>query len=326
MPRIKFDVTVPIFAGAVPNRSFLDYGKIVELVKLCEDLDYNTLWVADHLTMGENHRIWEGWTIFASLVNTTSRIRMGTAMLNVLHRNPALLAKMAATFDVISGGRLDFGVGAGWHETELKEYNLPWFDRPQERIQFLRETIEIAKKMWTEDRPTYSGRFFQIRDAYCEPKPIQKPHPPIWIGGGGEKLLLRLVAQLADGWDIPATSPESYSHKVEVLRNHCKEVGTNFDHIERSIDTNIIISQDPAMVNKVREWYNWLRGLQSEVASLKPAINVENLFIIGSVSQCTKRIEEYAKAGVQRFKFYFFDYPSLESATIIGKEIIPCFE
>ncbi len=324
MVHVKFDVTVPIFAGAVPERSYLEYPRVLELVKRCEKRGYASLWVADHLTMGENHRIWEGWTILSSLVNVTN-MRIGMAMICALHRSPALLAKMAATLDVISGGRLDFGIGTGWHKTELREYGLPWFDPPKERVDFLEETIQIVKNMWAQENPTFSGKYFSIKNAFCNPKPVQKPWPPIWIGGGGEKRLLKLVAEYADGWDIPACTPDIYSHKVEVIRDYCRQLGTDFEHIERSIDTNIVVSTDPSMVKRVAEWYDWLRDLQSEVASLKPPVDVEKLFIIGSVSQCVKRMEEYVESGVQRFKFYFFDYPKLDSAEIIGKDIIPSF-
>jgi alkanesulfonate monooxygenase SsuD/methylene tetrahydromethanopterin reductase-like flavin-dependent oxidoreductase (luciferase family) len=322
--RIKFDVTVPIFAGAVPNRRYLDYPRALELVKTCENLGYDSLWVADHLTMGEYHNIWEGWTILSSLVNVT-KLRMGTAMLNVVHRNPALLAKMAATFDVISGGRLHFGIGAGWHRSEVKQYDLPWSDSPSERIEMLEEAITIAKLMWTQSEPSFQGKHYKIEHAYCMPKPKQKPHPPIWIGGGGEKLLLRAVARHADGWDIPSTPTETYAHKVELLRRYCKEEGTSFEHIERSIDTNIVVSNDPGVGKIVAEWYDWLRRLQSEIGALKPPLNVEDVFIFGNMQKCVTRIEEYVKAGVQRFKFYFFDYPDLYSAKRIGKEIIPSF-
>lgn len=324
MPRVRFDVTVPIFAGAVPQRDYLDYPMVLQLVKEAEKSGYDTLWVADHLTMGEENRIWEGWTVASSLANVTG-MRIGTAMLSALHRNPALTAKMGATLDVISNGRLSFGLGTGWHKTELGHYGLPWYENPRERVEVLEETVQIVKKMWTERNPSFEGRHFAIADAFCEPKPVQKPHPPIWIGGGGEKYLLKLVARHADGWDIPACTPEVYAHKVEVIRRHCKDVGSDFDHIDRSIDTNIIVSDDPGAEKRISEWYDWLRGLQSEVASLKPAVNVKELFIVGSASECAKRIEEYVESGVRRFKFYFFDYPKMDSLRTIGDEIIPSF-
>ncbi len=324
MARIKFDVTIPIFAGAVPNRSYLDYPKVLELARTSESLGYDTLWVADHLTMGEQYRIWECWTILSSLVNVTNQ-KIGTAMLNVVHRNPALLAKMAATLDVISNGRLHFGIGAGWRRTEVSEYNLPWADSGKVRLDMLDEALTIAKLMWTQDSPSFQGKYYQIDHAYCEPKPKQKPHPPIWIGGGGEKLLLRVVAKHADGWDIPSTPVETYAHKVEVLRQFCKDLGTDFDHIERSIDTNIVVSEDPATGRRVAEWYDWLRDVQSEIGALKPPLKVEDVFIFGNMQTSAGRIEQYIKAGVQRFKFYFFDYPDLYSLERIGKEIIPSF-
>jgi alkanesulfonate monooxygenase SsuD/methylene tetrahydromethanopterin reductase-like flavin-dependent oxidoreductase (luciferase family) len=324
MPKIKFDITIPIFAGAVPNRSYLEYSKIKELCKVGEEFGYDTLWVADHLTMGEDHRIWECWTILSSLVNVTN-LRLGTAMLNVVHRNPALLAKMAATFDLITEGRLNFGLGAGWRESEVREYGIPWSKSPKERVEMLEEALTIAKLMWTKDAPSFHGKHFSIEHAWCEPKPIQKPHPPIWIGGGGEKLLLKLVARHADGWDIPATTTQVYAHKAKLLEQYCREEQRDFARIERSIDTNIIISDDPDIGRKVAEWYDWLRHVQSEIGSLKPPLNVEDVFIFGSVEKCVRRIEEYVNAGVERFKFYFFDYPDLYSAKRIGKEVIPSF-
>ena len=142
----------------------------------------------------------EGWSVLSAFAALTSRLRLGLMVTGNTYRHPTILANIAATVDVISGGRLDFGIGAGWNEAEHSAYGIPLYT-PGERIRRLGEACEIIKRMWTETAPTFEGRYYQIKDAYCEPKPVQKPTPPFVIGGSGEKLTLRIVAQYADIWN-----------------------------------------------------------------------------------------------------------------------------
>ena len=147
-------------------------------------------------------------------------------------RNPALLAKMAATLDVVSNGRLELGIGAGVQKDEHVAYGMP-FPAPRERIARLKESVEIIKKLWTEEKASYEGKYYRVDEAVCEPKPLQKPHPPITIGGSGEKLTLKVAAQHADRFDWGTLPFEVYKHKLEVLGGHCKSVGRDVREIEK---------------------------------------------------------------------------------------------
>jgi alkanesulfonate monooxygenase SsuD/methylene tetrahydromethanopterin reductase-like flavin-dependent oxidoreductase (luciferase family) len=150
------------------------------------------------------------------------------------YRHPAVLANMGATVDVISRGRLDFGIGAGWFEFEHEAYGIPLYS-PGERIRRLGETCEVIVRMWTERAPSFEGRYYRLKEAYCEPKPVQKPHPPIVIGGGGEKLTLRVAARYADIWNFAGGDVDTFRHKSRVLDDHCEAIGRDPSSVERSV-------------------------------------------------------------------------------------------
>jgi F420-dependent oxidoreductase-like protein len=166
----------------------------------------------------------EGWTVLATFAALTERLRLGLMVTGNTYRHPAVLAKIAATVDVISNGRLDFGIGAGWNEYEHESMGIPLY-KPGERIRRLDEACEIVKRLFTEPTVDFDGRYYQLKDARSEPKPVQKPYPPFVIGGGGEKLTLRVVAKYADIWNYTGSSVEEFAHKVEVLRGHCDAIG-----------------------------------------------------------------------------------------------------
>ncbi len=197
----------------------------------------------------------EAWTLLAALSAQTERLRLGVIVTSNRLRAPALLAKMAATVDVISGGRLDFGIGAGGSQLagpflesvrrEYDAYGVPVVP-PAEAVRALAEACTIARRLWTEDQPfDFDGRCYQLTGAVCEPKPVQRPHPPIMIGGGGEKATLRVVAEHADIWNCPARAAEEYSRKNRVLLDHCAAVGRDSREITRSVQI-LVRGDDPA--------------------------------------------------------------------------------
>lgn len=191
----------------------------------------------------------EAWTSLAALAAATERIHVGVLVTSVGYRHPALLAKMAATLDVISDGRLEFGIGAGYLEAEYRMYGLP-FPPAAVRIAQMDEAIRVCKLLWTRERADFAGEHFTLTDAVCAPKPIQKPYPPIWIGGGGERKTLRVVAEHADGWSAyPAPIPQM-QHKLEVLRGHCEAVGRDYDAIRKQLGCVPIVRTDPAQVEE----------------------------------------------------------------------------
>ena len=166
----------------------------------------------------------EGWTVLAAFAALTKRLRLGLMVTGNTYRHPAVLAKIAATVDVISNGRLDFGIGAGWNEYEHASMGIPLY-KPGERIRRLDEACEIIKRLFTEPTVDFDGRYYQLKDARSEPKPVQKPYPPFVIGGGGEQLTLRVVAKHANIWNSTSGSVDEFRHKVDVLHQHCAEIG-----------------------------------------------------------------------------------------------------
>jgi F420-dependent oxidoreductase-like protein len=183
----------------------------------------------------------EGWTLLSAFAAETSRLRLGLTVSSNTYRHPAVLANMAATVDIISDGRLDFGIGAGVgegnHETEHHAYGIPLY-APGERIRRLGEACEVIKRMWTEPAPGFAGTYYQIKDAYCEPKPVQKPYPPFVIGGIGEKLL-RIVAQYAAIWNFTGGGVELFQQKNALLESHCAAIGRDPHTILRSTQVRI---------------------------------------------------------------------------------------
>jgi F420-dependent oxidoreductase-like protein len=185
----------------------------------------------------------EGWTALSYLAGRTSRLRLGLMVTGNPYRHPALLANMAASFDVFSNGRLDLGLGAGWNEEESKAYGLallPW----KQRFDQLDEACRVIHSLLTQETTSFRGEHYQLEAARCEPKPIQKPRPPLMIGGQGEKRTLRIAAQYADDWNFPGGTPEQFAHKVKVLHEHCAAIGRN--PAEIALSTHVLAGPDPA--------------------------------------------------------------------------------
>ncbi len=209
-------------------------------------------WLFDHFMPIGNYDpsgpCLEGWSLLAAFAAQTKRLRLGLMVTGNTYRHPAILANIGATIDVISHGRLDFGIGAGWNELEHNAYGIPLY-KPGERIRRLGEACEVVKLLWTETSANFDGKYYQLKDAYCEPKPVQKPYPPFVIGGSGEQLTLRVVAQYADIWNFVGGSVEDLKHKMAVLDEHCAAIGRNPAAIERSIQWVV----DPSNVAAARK-------------------------------------------------------------------------
>ncbi len=180
----------------------------------------------------------EGWTLLGALAARTERLRIGLMVTGNIYRHPAILAKIGATVDHISHGRLDFGIGAGWNELECNMYGIPLYT-PGERIRRLDEACEVIKRLWTETVANFDGRYYHLKDARCEPKPVQKPYPPFVIGGSGEQLTLRVVAKYANIWNYLGRSLDEFRHKNQVLDQHCAAIGRDPSTIERSIQYRV---------------------------------------------------------------------------------------
>jgi F420-dependent oxidoreductase-like protein len=209
----------------------------------------------------------EGWTVLAAFAAATRRLRLGLMVTGNTYRHPAVLAHIAATVDVVSGGRLDLGLGAGWNEYEHTSMGIPLY-APGERIRRFGEACEIIKRLFTQPTVDFDGRYYQLREARCEPKPVQKPYPPFVIGGGGEQLTLRVTAQYADVWNFSGGDIEVFRHKVRVLHEHCAAVGRDPGEIELSLQQAVDYDDLPGTVETFRRFVE--AGATHLVLNLRP--------------------------------------------------------
>ncbi len=315
MNKIQFGVFLPFYAlGFKDENSSSLFYHIRDIVLECEQLGYDSVWFDDHL-MFEKNPILECWTILSALSAITSKIRLGTMVLCSSFRNPAVLAKMAATFDVLSNGRLELGIGAGVQGDEHEAYGIP-FPKPRSRIERMKESVEIIKKMWTEGKTSYQGKYCRISEAVCEPKPVQKPHPPIIIGGSGEKLTLRVTAQYADRYDwgyVP--SFEHYKHKLNVLKGYCKLVGRDFDEIEKScwLGGQMFIVPDQKKLDKK------VMKLKPKNVSLK---DFKEFNFVATPDICKQEIQRFSRLGVTYFMLFFGDLPDVSSLRLFAEKVV----
>jgi F420-dependent oxidoreductase-like protein len=203
------------------------YEEIVGIARATEQKGLESFWVSDHFFGGAgfpDRDCLEAWTLLAALARDTKRIRLGCLVTAAQYRNPALLAKIVAGVDQMSGGRVEFGIGAGWKENEYKAYGIP-FDEPGARVTQMNETIKICVALWTQERATFKGKHYRVEDAVCAPKPKQRPHPPIWIGGRGPSVM-RAAARLADGFDISRRSTDTTPMDAAAIRAVNDELDT----------------------------------------------------------------------------------------------------
>ncbi|HEY5873955.1 MAG TPA: LLM class F420-dependent oxidoreductase [Ilumatobacteraceae bacterium] len=292
------------------------WAKTVEIALLAEELGYDSVWVYDHfhnVPRPAHEAVFECWTTIAAISQRTSRIRLGQMVGCNSYRNPALLAKITSTVDVISGGRLDWGIGAGWYENEYRSYGYD-FPEPKDRIGMLRETVEIVKSMWSEPETTYRGRHYEVIRANCDPKPLQSPHPPIWIGGGGEQLTLRVVARHADCSNFGG-NPDEFARKCEVLKSHCASVGRDYDEIRKTWSPEVFVRETEAEIVAAGSL-----SVRSEPFDTWRAGN-----LVGTPEQVAEKIRSYVALGCTGFIPWNVDYPDLQTLELVAKHVIPEF-
>lgn len=228
----------------------------------------------------------EGWTLLGALAARIERLRVGLMVTGNTYRHPAVLANIGATVDHISHGRLDFGIGAGWNELESTMYGIPLYT-PGERIRRLGESCEMIKRLWTETVANFDGKYYQLKEARCEPKPIQKPYPPFVIGGSGEQLTLRVVAQYASIWNFVGGSVETFNHKREVLAGHCVAIGRDPSTIELSIQTLVNYENPAETRDQIRPYI--------EAGATHIILNLRAPYPEGIVERIAKEIAEPLK-------------------------------
>jgi F420-dependent oxidoreductase-like protein len=236
----------------VEGQDGLTWERWRHLAARVEELGYESLWRSDHFcsVVGRVERpALEAWTSLAYLATATSRIRFGPLVTPVTFRHPSLLALTAAAVDELSGGRLEVGLGAGWEAHEHEAFGVPFPPMPV-RFELLEECIDVLKSLWTDEEAHYAGRHYTLRGAHGHPKPAQRPHPPIVVGGTGEKRTLRVVAKHADEWNAHGVTPEVYRAKRAVLERHCEEVGRDPGEIAHSICAPLVVGESDEEVTR----------------------------------------------------------------------------
>ena len=302
-----FGLHLPLYTYPGASSAEL-FDRVVEQARAADANGFGLVTVMDHLYQitgvgEEDEPMLEGWSVLNALARETSTVRLGTLVTGVTYRNPALLAKMATTLDITSGGRAILGLGAAWNESEHIGYGFD-FPRVGERMDRLDEALTIAKAMFSEDRPSFEGRYSRIEHALNVPRPVQPGGPPILIGGGGEQRTLRIAAKHADMTHWFPLGMDMLRHKSEVLESYCREIGRDFGSIQRTMAAPAIVARDEAAKDA------FLEQLPAERRAYVRG---------GTPQQAADVLREYIDAGFTGFTFNNTFYRSTEQIALIGE-------
>jgi len=322
--------------GVYPPQVGTEYRSIREVVSEAERLGFGSVWMSDHLTLLlEDAPFLEGWTTLSAIAAETKSLQLGTIVICNTFRYPSLLAKMASTLDVISGGRLIFGIGAGWIEKEHVAYGIP-FPKPSVRVEQLREGLQVIKRMWTEEKVSFQGKYYAVREAINNPKPVQKPHPPVLIGGTGRKIL-GVVAELGDYCNFDRLTLEESRRVLDVIEEHCSVIGRNPREIRQSFCGEIILAEDQGRVRrKLKEAYEGFMTMATHAvrepiglyADRFRPVSVEEYSkrrIVGTPEQCIEKIGQFVDLGVDHFILVFPDIKKLKCLELFMDQVAPSF-
>ncbi len=266
------------------------WAGVLDLWKHLEATGWDIACVTDHFMPNTKERegaMLEAWSTLSALSALVPRMRVGTIVLGNTYRHPAVVAKMGAQVDIITGGRLLLGLGAGWQQNEHEAYGIPFLTM-RERLERLDEACEVIRSLWTQKRSTFKGRYYQLSDAPLDPKPVQSPHPELMIGGGGEKVTLRIVAKHADHWNVWG-GPQVLARKGAILDEHCKAVGRDPKSIKRSVNMALLITDDPAEVDKLAD------GIMRRMG--RHASDARDTCLAGTPDQIREQLRQVKAAG-----------------------------
>ena len=296
---VRFGIQTPQQNGS--------WEEMVTLWREVDSLGFDSAWVFDHflpIFSDPTGPCLEGWTSLSALAMVTRNVRLGVMVTGNTYRHPPVLAKMATTVDIISQGRLILGLGGGWFELEHKTFGMP-FPRVGERLQRLDEALTVITRLWTEERVTFAGRYYQLTDALLNPRPVQQPRPSILVGASGEKVALEIVARHADIWNSFG-SPEVFQKKIAVLTEHCRKIGRDPNTIEKSVLLQMTLTDDPEIKRKALGDEGW--GM-----------------LAGSPADIKQQIERYVEVGVTHIiisVYAPYDYAALRR---FAAEVMPAF-
>jgi F420-dependent oxidoreductase-like protein len=295
------------------------WARSVELAQLAERAGYDHLWVYDHVETvprREATHCFEAFTMLAALSQVTTTAELGQLVTCSSYRNPGMLAKEAACIDVFSGGRLILGLGAGWYDREYEAYGYQYLP-DKIRLQVLEETITVIPRLWSEETVDFAGEHLHFAGAFCDPKPLRTPRPPIWVGGGGEKVTLRIAAQHADAtnWQVGL---DQFVHKSKVLEEHCDRLGRDFGSITRTHGPDCRLFDSQADLDA---WLDSPGG--GSLWGKAPDDDYVRDNFVGTVDQVAEQVQGFVDAGCREFVLWFRDFPSSESLERFTAEVVP---
>ncbi len=287
-----------------------------------EKLGFDSGWLYDHLySLNKKEEVCvECWTALTHLATLTNRIKIGSMVLCNQFRHPSLLAKMGATLDVVSNGRLQFGIGAGWYDEESKEMGVE-FPNARTRIQRLRESAQIIRLLWGSEKATFKGEYYSIENGICNPKPIQKPRPPIWVGIiKGTKLMPKVAAEIADGVNLTFISPEDCGRRIDLVKAACKGIMRPPDELKFSWQGRVIIARDEGQLESKLE--KMAEKSHTSVGALRKELEDE-ASIIGTPAVCARKLRDYIELGIEHFMLIFPGDKTLEPLRIFAEQVMP---
>lgn len=351
---VQFGFCVPIFACPgpylfrTPNFPNIDPMAAMGLAKQADALGYDSIWVADHLMLGKDDAILEGWTVLSAIAGATQRTKLGMIHQAQLFRNPALAAKMAATLDQISGGRLIHFMDCGYLLREYVSYGMPWDDLAG-RVARLAEATELMLALWSAATPlTWEGPTYRVADAVCRPGPLQRPHPPLWFGETTPGVL-DLCARLGQGWNTTPVSLPELRQRIDLLDEACQRAGRRRSELELSLETQILIAPDrESLRQRLVEIAELARstadGMPEEIRSFidnhldDPAFDayiagssnelpicLRETWILGTPDEVEARLRAYTAEGITHFMLWFMDAPRSDGLRLFASDVMPRF-
>ncbi|HVU15196.1 MAG TPA: LLM class flavin-dependent oxidoreductase [Phototrophicaceae bacterium] len=342
----QFGYCVPIFAWPggglfrTPNFPTLDVHAAIDNAKLADSLGYDSIWVADHVMLGKDQAIMEGWTTLAAIAGGTSRAKLGIIHQGHFFRYPAIAAKMIATLDQITSGRFIYFTDTGTRANEHHAYGLHFADTPEERIPEFLEGLDLILKLWQTDEAhplTYNGQFYHTDAAVCQPHPFQQPHPPIWFGEA-HPLTLDAAARLGDGWNTVPVGMVKLRERLDALRAACAKVGRDFNELEISYETQILIAPTregvreklkamlaltPAGVETPQD--DDFKAFVSGASDEYPKYITESLGLIGTPDEIKQQLQDLIGLGATHFMLWFMDAPDNAGMRLFIDQVAPAF-
>ncbi len=323
MKPIQVGLTLPQgWLDEFPDNNAYDQFLFSKSVALkAEQLGYDAGYVYDHFIpyYGDKRTLpfFEAYTLLSAVAAITTKLRVGQVVTCNSYRLPSLLAKMSSTLDAISNGRLEFGIGAGWFEHEYNSYGYQ-FDSASTRIEQLDESLIIIKKMWQKEKSSFKGKHYSIKNAICSPKPIQNPHPPIMVGGAGQKLIA-VAAKHATRYNHPFGTPEILQSKIEMLKTQCKKINRNFDEIENSVLLRVLVGKDKDDIKQI------VTQLKKKNESISEFImRSKDSIALGTPDEVIEYLQKYVNIGISYFIMNFIGLSnSFEMLSLFSKKVRP---